>query len=74
MLESVRDDDFFEKIVRAENSGASGLMRYTDGHYRGYHEKYLHRRSTKKFTMHSEYCGKEFRRRHKGKPNRFGSH
>ena len=54
LLESAffdRDDDFFETIVQAENSGAEKYqwfngMRYTrqeDGHYRGYHGKYLHR-------------------------------
>lgn len=46
-----RDDDYFAKIVKAEGYDAEKYLwfdgkRYTrkeDGHYRGYHGKYLHR-------------------------------
>lgn len=46
-----KDDDFFQKIVKAEGCDAEKYKffngnRYTkqeDGHYRGYHGKYLHR-------------------------------
>lgn len=46
-----KDDDFFQKIVKAEGSEAEKYQwfngkRYTrkeNGHYRGYHGKYLHR-------------------------------
>lgn len=46
-----RDDDYFAKIVKAEGYDAEKYFwfdgkRYTrqeDGHYRGYHGKYLHR-------------------------------
>ena len=46
-----KDDDFFQKIVKAEGCDTEKYKffngkRYTrkeDGHYRGYHGKYLHR-------------------------------
>ena len=121
-----KDDDFFQKIVKAEGSDAEKYQwfngkRYTkqeDGHYRGYRGEYLHRavwefyngEIPKGYVVHHkdenkannnisnlqlmtkiehkklhneirkpekyicEYCGKEFERKHKGKPNRFCSH
>ena len=46
-----KDDDFFQKIVKADGSDAEKYQwfngkRYTkqeDGHYRGYHGEYIHR-------------------------------
>ena len=120
-----KDDDYFKKIVKAEGCDAAKYQwfngkRYTkteDGHYRGYHGKYLHRavweycngeipsdclihhidgdpsnndisnleliKKSEHKKIHiqmtpeehyiCEYCGKEYTRKHKGKPNRFCS-
>ena len=120
-----KDDDYFQKIVKAEGCDApkyqwfngKRFTRQEDGHYRGYHGKYLHRAVWEYYNgeipsdcvvhhkdlnpenndisnlelikkadhrkLHAEmapeetyiceYCGKEYTRRHKGKPNRFCS-